>query len=242
MLIIEKGSNAKGLIGTIGALNDNKFTKQWMQETNEVFCIVKYVVAEDESTNHVVCVALLHKLDFDPMHLHDKMVLLDYIFTVPEKRRKGFAFSMLKKLKKKNKIIAFCSNDASVDLFKKSDFSYHLDNHSMMRFPPIPNLTDDFIQQLFQDEKKQRPLLVEGTLRHQDNLLKAKERFGLEFTVVVILTKYFSDNEDIPTIVCRDEHEFVLGKPRYPDCFTQNEYVARLIDRNDCGLYSLDLY
>lgn len=33
----------------------------------------------------------------------------------------------------------------------------------------------------------------------------------------------------------------VLGKPRYPESFTDDEYKIKLIDRNNCGLYSIEV-
>jgi len=85
------------------------------------------------------------------------------------------------------------------------------------------------------------PLCVEGTLRLQNNLLIAKSKYGSIFNATIISTKYFGDDEDIPTLVCKDDIKLVLGKPRHPENFTNNEYKIKLIDRNNCGLYSIEV-
>ena len=90
-------------------------------------------------------------------------------------------------------------------------------------------------------EKHETPLLIEGTLRHQDNIINAKTKYGNIFNGKIVYTKYFGDDNDIPTLVCRDDIKLVLGKPRYPEKFTDNEYKIKLIDRNNCGLYSIEV-
>lgn len=65
---------------------------------------------------------------------------------------------------------------------------------------------------------------IEGTLRHQDNLVEAKSRYGSRFKVKLINTKYFSDSVDYETIVCVKDESLVLGKPRFPENFKDSEY------------------
>ena len=90
-------------------------------------------------------------------------------------------------------------------------------------------------------EKQETPLLIEGTLGHQDNIINAKTKYGNIFNGKIVYTKYFGDDNDIPTLVCRDDIKLVLGKPRYPEKFTDDEYKIKLIDRNNCGLYSIEV-
>jgi hypothetical protein len=90
-------------------------------------------------------------------------------------------------------------------------------------------------------EKQETPLLIEGTLRHQSNIINAKNKYGNIFNGKIVYTKYFGDDNDIPTLVCSDDVNLVLGKPRYPEKFTDDEYKIKLMDRNNCGLYSIEV-
>lgn len=90
-------------------------------------------------------------------------------------------------------------------------------------------------------EIQETPLLIEGTLRYQNNIINAKTKYGNIFNGKIVYTKYFSDDNDIPTLVCSADINLVLGKPRYPEKFTDDEYKIKLIDRNNCGLYSIEV-
>jgi len=90
-------------------------------------------------------------------------------------------------------------------------------------------------------EKQEVPLLIEGTLRHQPNIIHAQTKYGNLFNGKIVSTKYFGDDIDVPTLVCCDDINLVLGKPRYPEKFIDNEYKIKLVDRNNCGLYSIEV-
>lgn len=90
-------------------------------------------------------------------------------------------------------------------------------------------------------EKQETPLLIEGTLRHQSNIMNAKTKYGNIFNGKIIYTKYSGDTNDVPTLVCSRDISLVLGKPRYPEKFTDNEYKIKVIDRNNSGLYSIEV-
>jgi len=90
-------------------------------------------------------------------------------------------------------------------------------------------------------EKQEYPLLIEGTLRHQNNINIAKTKYGNTFNCMIINTNYFGDDAVIPTLVVSDDISLVLGKPRYPENFTDDEYKIKLIDRNNVGLYSIEV-
>ena len=131
MLVIEKNENAKTLVKKMNELKNNIFTESWLKETYPVVCIIKY---KGETP---ICVALLHEIDFDPLHKYDTApLLLDYIYTMGEYRRKNYAYKLVEKIKQKNKVVGFCCNDESIKLFIKCGFSYHYDN-DMVRFPPL---------------------------------------------------------------------------------------------------------
>jgi GNAT superfamily N-acetyltransferase len=114
MLIFEKSNKAKQIIQNIQELSNNPFIQLWLKETYEVFCVIKY-----HNTNPI-CIAVLHKIDFDPLHKFNKPpLLLDYIYTFPEYRRHNYAYKLIINLIQKNKIIGFCCNDESIKLFVK---------------------------------------------------------------------------------------------------------------------------
>lgn len=114
----------------------NDHVSRWLDETYQVFCLIKC----NRSSKKEICVALLHKIDFDPLGIHSPPpMLLDYIQTSSKYQKMGFAQELIRKLVKNNKIIAFCANDASSQLFTKCGFSYHPDNNWMVRFPPLVN-------------------------------------------------------------------------------------------------------
>lgn len=93
----------------------------------------------------------------------------------------------------------------------------------------------------FELEKQEYPLLIEGTLRHQNNIKISKTKYGNTFICKIINTNYFGDDKIIPTLVVSDDISLILGKPRYPDKFTDEEYKIKLIDRNNSGLYSIEV-
>ena len=138
MLVIKNGIEAKEFISSLSVFCDDKWTNLWLKETNPVFCVVKY----DSTKTIPICMALLHKMDFDPYKIHENPKLLDYIYTRPEDRRKRYAFHLVNKLIKHNNITAFCGNDDSIELFIKCGFSYH-ENYHLVRFPPTKHLNMD---------------------------------------------------------------------------------------------------
>ena len=131
MLIFEN-SKAKQIIRNINELANNPFIELWLKETYKVFCVIKY------DKTKPICIALLHKIDFDPLYIFDKPpLLLDYIYTFPEYRRQNYACKLIIKLIQKNKIIGFCFNNESIKLFVKCGFSHN--SNDMVRFPPLKN-------------------------------------------------------------------------------------------------------
>lgn len=135
MIVIKEGHDAKELVRTLVTeyieLQGNIFIKQWLRETYPVFCIIQY------NKTHPTCITLLHKIDIDPYRIFQNPVLLDYIYTMTSCRRRGHANKLLNKIIKNNKIIGFCCNDESVELFVKSGFSYHSEKQDMVRYPPM---------------------------------------------------------------------------------------------------------
>lgn len=97
---------------------ENEIVKQWLGETGDTKC---YYMGDD---NEIFSFVLVHDIDFDPYNKHDKPFVIDYIFTFPSHRRKGYAMQLLCYLKKIFQVTAFCENLESDKLFKKANYSY----------------------------------------------------------------------------------------------------------------------
>lgn len=67
--------------------------------------------------------ALLHKVDFDPLHTHVNPKVLDFIYVLEAYRRQGHAVELLQKVKENNQATAFCNSDESVALFEKAGYT-----------------------------------------------------------------------------------------------------------------------
>ena len=76
MLIIKTNQDAKNIINSFSKLKNDIYVNQWLKETNGVFCVLKF-----NDNYEIICFALMHLLDYDPLHLHIKPVYLDYIYT-----------------------------------------------------------------------------------------------------------------------------------------------------------------
>jgi hypothetical protein len=101
--------------------------------------------------------------------------------------------------------------------------------------------SNDILKKIIDIEKEEIPLLIEGTLRNQQNIINAKMKYGNIFNGKIVSTKYFGNEMEIPTLVCSEDNNLVLGKPRYPEKFTDDEYKIKLIDRYNCGKYSIEV-
>ncbi|XP_050516912.1 uncharacterized protein LOC126891694 [Diabrotica virgifera virgifera] len=103
---------------------------QWMTNT-KVTCYILYVSGVPASF------ALLSKRDFDPLGKHDVPRVLDYVYTLPNHRRRGYACKLIHHIKKNNEFTTFCSNDESERLFFKCKCINHgLMNYNVMfRYP-----------------------------------------------------------------------------------------------------------
>lgn len=125
-ILIKYNIESKNIIKQIFT-DTNMYVSQWLGETNETYCVILY--KEDIP----VVFALLHKMDFDPVGVHNTPVLLDFIYTFEQHRNKGYATKLVRKLKQNNQMTGFCSNDDSINLFKKCGFNITKGN--CCRFP-----------------------------------------------------------------------------------------------------------
>lgn len=133
-IIIEYKKDAKMLIRELFTIENklifNSIVNVWLcEESYRVICIIL------QKENKPVSFALLHKMDFDPINIYNKPVLLDFIYTFDDERNKGYASKLINKIKKNNQITGFCDSDKSISLFKKNGYS--IISH-IVRFPPSP--------------------------------------------------------------------------------------------------------
>lgn len=89
-------------------------------------------------------------------------------------------------------------------------------------------------------------IIIEDTLRLQNNVVNAKNLFGDKFTGRFIETKYFEGIGDDPniqnmliqTLVCNDDHSIILGKPKMP---VECTFCQVMIKTNSTGFLVIDV-
>lgn len=89
------------------------------------------------------------------------------------------------------------------------------------------------------------PFHIEGTLRHRENIIKAQKCYGDIFHVKIVPTKWFykdnGDETEFLTLVCKNNTDLILGKPRFQENFTNDEYLVQLNKHPITGLYQLEV-
>lgn len=97
------------------------YVTQWLEETYPVTCFVSM------SGKKVFAIALIHKIDFDPLGQHvTSPHVLDYIFVGEAYRHEGYALELLLHLKEQREsyeLTAFCNSDTSMELFREAGFT-----------------------------------------------------------------------------------------------------------------------
>lgn len=126
----------------------------------------------------------------------------------------------------KQKAKSTCPNSSD-----KKHNKYNINNSLPNIIPMYVGMTEG------QDEK----MMIDGTLRHQTNIIEAKSKFGDTFNGKIVPTKYFGNDMIIPTLVCSDDDTLILGKPRYPHNFTDDEYKVKLVNKFNCGVYAIEI-
>lgn len=96
---------------------ENEIVKEWL-ETDDTKC---YYVGDDDN---IFSFVLIHGIDYDPYGKYDNPYVIDYVFTFPNYRRKGYAMQLLSYLKSLFQVTAFCENLESEKLFKKANYSH----------------------------------------------------------------------------------------------------------------------
>jgi hypothetical protein len=111
-------------------LKELKVSRMWVddwlrEDTDAIWAALHKNYGKSNHT--VTCIALMHKIQTDPMGTHKKPVVLDYIFTNPICRRQGYALAMIQDLKHltaktEHGLTAFCDSSESECLFEKAGF------------------------------------------------------------------------------------------------------------------------
>jgi len=98
--------------------SDLKFIIGWytVNVSHNVHVLVLYETTSDESAASIL---LLSKCDFDPLEQQRNPNILDFVYTIQSKRRKGYAAQLITKAQQDFQFTVFCKNDETSNLFAK---------------------------------------------------------------------------------------------------------------------------
>lgn len=85
---------------------------QWLTEQN-IFCYIYFL------DGAAVSFALMSTMAYDPCGKHDRPNTLNYIFTLQNYRRKGYAYKLIQHIKSRHQFSAFCYETSAINLFDK---------------------------------------------------------------------------------------------------------------------------
>lgn len=117
------------------------------------------------------------------------------------------------------KIVLYCSKDCQV-----KDWLKHKGTCQILKGLKNSSRSKNLLRKDFYDN----PLLIDETYKMQENIIKAKEEHGLTIGICFI---------DTETLVCCQDSTIILGKARFPDEFTEEIYMAEIIDIYSDGSY-----
>jgi GNAT superfamily N-acetyltransferase len=182
-IIVKKNTEAKDFIKMIyQTFQFKNYIDTWLNHDNDVICITLY------NKEDPVTIALLHRLDFDPLGIYNKPILLDYIYTYDIHRNKGYASKLLQRIKKNNQIQGFCDSVKSITLFKKNGF--YVSPKNVFRFPLSDKdyKIDDLYKECVDD------YLYHNILNYSENLLNKNLNLYLNENKISNPTSYDLDN------------------------------------------------
>jgi len=98
--------------------SDLKFIVGWytVNMSHNVHALVLYETTSEESAASIL---LLSKCDFDPLKQQRNPNILDFVYTIQSKRRKGYAAQLITKAQQDFQFTVFCKNDETSNLFAK---------------------------------------------------------------------------------------------------------------------------
>ena len=88
-----------------------QYLYQWVKEEKKV------MVLKLNDNNHVVCYAILHETDYDPLKQQKNPFIMDYIYTYEPYRNLGYAKSLINTIKNNYEFTAFCNSEVSAWVF-----------------------------------------------------------------------------------------------------------------------------
>lgn len=94
------------------------FINQWAKDTG----IFSFIYYHDETP---VSFILFSSMLYDPLNIHKKPRTLNFIYTLRNFRRGGYASKLIKFSKEHVEFTAFCVTDISENIFKKSGCQYY---------------------------------------------------------------------------------------------------------------------
>ena len=89
---------------------------EWKNQKN----IKSYLLFENDVLKSY---ALISRLERDPMKIHNNPFYFNYIHTIKEYRRKGYAYYLVSHIKSNTEITVFCTDDIVQNLFKKAEYN-----------------------------------------------------------------------------------------------------------------------
>ncbi|KAB0790555.1 hypothetical protein PPYR_15051 [Photinus pyralis] len=109
---------------------DDVFLYQWYIDQG-VYCYIRYLNSKPAAF------ALISRMNFDPLDIHKNPKMLNYVYTLPEYRRRGYATELVTHIIGVTEFSAFCSNEESEKLFEKCNCTNHgiVNNAVMFRYP-----------------------------------------------------------------------------------------------------------
>ncbi|XP_015371897.1 PREDICTED: uncharacterized protein LOC107167389 [Diuraphis noxia] len=98
--------------------SDLKFIIAWytVNMSHNVHALVLYETTSEESAASIL---LLSKCDFDPLEQQKNPNILDFVYTIRSKRRKGYSAQLITKAQQNFQFTVFCKNDKTSNLFAK---------------------------------------------------------------------------------------------------------------------------
>ncbi|XP_022179228.1 uncharacterized protein LOC111039886 [Myzus persicae] len=99
--------------------SDSNFIIGWytVNKSDNVHALILYEITGDEKT--ATSILLLSKCDFDPLEQQTKPNILDFVYTIRSRRRKGYAAQLITKAQQDFQFTAFCKNDETSNLLAK---------------------------------------------------------------------------------------------------------------------------
>jgi len=97
--------------------SDLKFIIGWytVNMSHNVHALVLYETSEESAAS----ILLLSKCDFDPLKEQSNPNILDFVYTIASKRRKGYAAQLITEAQQNFQFTVFCKNDETSNLFAK---------------------------------------------------------------------------------------------------------------------------